>query len=447
MSPGEPGNAGNPFQSLLGDLLNVLGSAGAPDQWTLTSSFAVNVATGGEPEANVEPVLRIQLEQLSRVAELNVMEATGLPVAPDGRRLTCVAVGRSDWTLRALDSWRPILSAMAGPSMGTAGGPGPATDASSVADLDTTDLSGLLGQWANVIGPMFFGLQVGSVVGHLAQRALGQYPLALPWTPSDELLVVPGNIAAFASDWSLPEEEALLWVCARELASNAVLTRPAVRSRILEQVTDLANSSAAAQGDLADRLGGMFGSAGLEGGPGADLESIQNMFGDPEDLLGDLLTPEARQTSDELTSLAVVVDAYADHIADVVGRKLVSSSGPLAEAWYRRRIERGKGEEAAGALFGLDLDRSQVDRGRAFVAGVLDRSGHDGLARLWSSARTLPTPSEVDAPGLWLERISLPDLDDEAGAKAADGPGGAVEDEGRDEADGNGSAGSKPPPV
>ena len=59
--------------------------------------------------------------------------------------------------------------------------------------MDSADLSGLLGQWANVIGPMFFGLQVGSVVGHLAQRALGQYPLALPWAPSDELLVVPGQ--------------------------------------------------------------------------------------------------------------------------------------------------------------------------------------------------------------------------------------------------------------
>ncbi len=263
MPPGDPGNAGNPFQSLLGDLLNVLGSAGAPEQWTLTSSFAVNVATGGEPEPNVEPVLRIQLEQLARVAELNVMEVTGLPVAPDGRRLTCVAVGRSDWTLRALDSWRPILTAMAGPSIRTPTGT-PTTDPASVDDLDGDDLSGLLGQWANVIGPMFFGLQVGSVVGHLAQRALGQYPLALPWAPSDELLVAPGNIAAFARDWSLPEEEALLWVCARELASNAVLTRPAVRSRILDQVTDLATSSAAAQVDLADRLGGMFGQGGPE---------------------------------------------------------------------------------------------------------------------------------------------------------------------------------------
>jgi uncharacterized protein (DUF2342 family) len=108
--------------------------------------------------------------------------------------------------------------------------------------------------------------------------------------------------------------------------------------------------------------------------------------------------------------LAVVIDAYADHVASVVGTKLVGSHTQLAEAWYRRRIERGKGEEAAGALFGLDLDQAEVDRGRAFISGVLERAGDDGLSRLWSSARSLPTPSEVDAPGLWLERINLPEI-------------------------------------
>ena len=80
---------------------------------SLTSG--VNVATGGSPEANVEPLQRIQVEQLSRVAELNVAEATGMPVTPDGRRLTCVPVGRGGWTVRALESWRPVLAEMATP--------------------------------------------------------------------------------------------------------------------------------------------------------------------------------------------------------------------------------------------------------------------------------------------------------------------------------------------
>src|ERR1700676_882173 len=112
MAPPGPGDPGDPFQSLLGDLMNMLGANG-PNQWEMTRSFALNVATGGSAEPNVEPIQRIRLEQLARVAELNVGEATGMPVSPDGRRLTCVPVGRGDWTARALDSWRAVLTSMA----------------------------------------------------------------------------------------------------------------------------------------------------------------------------------------------------------------------------------------------------------------------------------------------------------------------------------------------
>ena len=40
--------------------------------------------------------------------------------------------------------------------------------------------------------------------------------------------------------------------------------------------------------------------------------------------------------------------------------------------------------------------------------GRLERAGDDGLNRLWRSAAELPTPAEIDAPGLWLARIDLP---------------------------------------
>jgi putative hydrolase len=287
------------------------------------------------------------------------------------------------------------MTPTAAPMPPTPGSDDPGVDP-ALSDDPLGGLGSLLGQWAGTIGPMFFGLQVGSVVGHLSHRALGQYPLALPWAPSDELVLVTTNISEFADDWSLPEEEALLWVCARELASNSVLTRPGVRARLVELLTTYAQSAAAAQQDLAGKLGGLAGPEGMAGMGGMDLES--------------------RRSSDQLTAVAVVVDGYADHIADVVGQRLVGSHAQLAEAWYRRRTERGKGEEAAGALFGLDLDQTQVDRGRSFVSGVIERAGEEGLERLWVSGRNLPTPAEVDAPGLWLERISLPELDGPTGS-------------------------------
>ncbi len=178
-----------------------------------------------------------------------------------------------------------------------------------------------------------------------------------------------------------------------------------------ELLVELASSTASAQQDIAGRLGSLGDPSA--GGPGMDLESLQGMFGDPEALLGELLTPESRRSSERLTALSVVIDAYADHIADLVGQKLVGSHRQLAEAFYRRRIERGKGEEAAGALFGLDLDRPEVDRGRSFVSGVVERAGEEALSRLWSAAAaTSPRPRRWTRPGLWLERISLPELDE-----------------------------------
>jgi putative hydrolase len=402
-----PGD-GSPFQFLLGDLMNMLGGANT-DQWELTRAFGLNVATGGEAEPNVEPLQRIRLEELARVAELHVTETTGMPISSDGRRVTCIPVSRGDWTARALDAWRPVLSAMTAPPPGAeAMGAPPSPEQLFGGDASGEGLGEgfgeLMNKWAAAIGPMFVGLQLGSVVGHLSQRALGQYVLALPWPPADELLIVTANVTSFAQDWSLPEEEALLWVCARELASHTVLSRPPVRGRLDELLKEVAESATAAQGCLSDQLQSL-------GEGGMDMESLQSLFGDPDALLGGLLTPEAKHSSDQLTSLAVVIDAYADHVAETVGTALVSSHSQLSEAWYRRRIERGKGEEAAGSLFGLDLEQAQVDRGRAFVSGVIERAGEDGLARLWSSARNLPTPAEVDAPGLWLERIDLPEID------------------------------------
>ena len=45
-------------------------------------------------------------------------------------------------------------------------------------------------------------------------------------------------------------------------------------------------------------------------------------------------------------------------------------------------------------------------RGKQFVQGVVDRAGENGLAPLFTSASAIPTPNEIEAPGLWLARVS-----------------------------------------
>ena len=102
-----------------------------------------------------------------------------------------------------------------------------------------------------------------------------------------------------------------------------------------------------------------------------------------------------------------MVVGVVDHVLDVVGGNLISDYAMLTEALRRRRVEAAEADRFVERLFGLELTQSTYDRGSAFVDGVVERAGEDGVRRLWSDAASLPTPSEVDAPGLWLARLDL----------------------------------------
>jgi putative hydrolase len=392
----------DPMQSWVNDLLKMLGGAGGGGAWLeIARSMAYSVATDGEPEANPDPLERMRLEELARVAELHVSQVTGLTTAAGGRAAAFTAVGRGVWAQRAVAAYQPWVEQLAASleAGAPAGGDAVLPDLPDFPDLGGGGVEELMGRIAGAAGPLIVGSQFGSAIGHLARRALGQYALPLSW-PDGDLLVVPQNVTAFIDDWSLPQDNADLWVCVHELTSHAVLTLPHVRAAIARQLDSLVSETAGMQRSLLDRLAGQAG----------DPESLQHLMEDPESLLADLMVPDRHNTSDRLTALTTAVGGYVDHVTAQVVTALTGSTGTVSEAWYRYRVAEDAPEQAAGALLGLDVGREQVDRGAAFVAGVCERAGDDGLARLWESEHTLPTPAEVDAPGLWLERISLPEL-------------------------------------
>jgi putative hydrolase len=395
-----PDDRDDPMSGLLGDLLKVIGGAsrgGAAPWLDAARALAVGVATDGAAEANADPLERIRLEELARVVELHVEDATGL--ATGGRTYAFVPVGRGAWANRALDGWRPLLEHMS--SLAAQATP---VMPDGLGDDDAPDgLQALLGQFATTMGPIMLGMQFGSAIGHLARQALGQYPLIVPWPRSTELLIVPENVAAFAGDWSLAEDATMLWVCAHELTVQLVLDRPGVTERLSELLDASVTEAMAAHEDIAERLGG------------AGPDALQQLMSDPEALLADLLTPGSRATSERLSAVVAALSGYVDHATTRIAEKITGAAGPLSEAWYRYRIADSRGRQAAAALFGFDVGRAEVDRGRAFVHGVLERAGEDGLSRLLVGGRNLPTPAEVEAPGLWLERIDLPAEDGPAG--------------------------------
>jgi putative hydrolase len=395
---------GIPF---LGDLAKLLKAQGSI-QWEAARQLAYSNATDGQTEPNVDPSVRFHLQELGRVAELHVQQATGLDTTVGGRALEVVGVNRTAFVSYTLDAYRPLFETLAGslgqaPAIGNAPGTGFGLDVTS-SELDDADPGlAMLSQLLGMVAPTMLGMAIGSMVGRLARRSFGQYDLPIPRPASTELLVLPATIQSFADDWSLPGDEVLLWVCLHQIVSHAVLGVPHVRSQLERLLRDHAGGFRPDPSALTDRLGH------LDPSDGDALAELQAVFGDPEVLLGAVRSPEQELLRPRLDALVAVIVGFVDHSVDHMALQLIGRSGRIAEAVRRRRLEAGTEDAFLERLLGLSLTRQQVERGVSFVDGVIERGGAEAVARLWSAERALPTPAEVDAPGLWLARLEVDD--------------------------------------
>jgi putative hydrolase len=374
---------------MFGDLARMFNKQG-PVNWDVGRQTAMWLASDGQPEPNVDPLERIRLEELVRVADLQVSQHTGLNTSIAGGVLSVLPVIRGDWALHSLEAYRPFLERLA-TSLSSAT---PATDDGPDPTVQ------LLGDLGKLLGPVLLGMQSGFMLGHLARRALGQYDLPLPRPPADQLLVVPANIDAFAEQWSLAPDDLRLWVCLQEVTHHAVLGRPHVRARLEALINEYVSRFEVDPSALEASLGDI---------DPTDMSGLQAVLGNPETLLGAVRSQGQQETLGRIETLTAVIEGYVDHIMDTIGRGLIGSYGQITEALRRRRVESGDGDRFAARLLGLELGRGQYERGATFIRGVVDRAGDEALGRLWHSERELPTPAELDAPGLWLARIDLPD--------------------------------------
>ena len=392
MSDPDSPEESNPFKGMpiFGDL-GKLFSQQASSTWETARQIAVVVATEGEPEPNVDPADRIALGELARVAELQVANTTGLSTTRDGRAASIVAVTRSRWATATLEAYQNLLEPL-----------GSASSQAEEEEMSFDPAQAMFGQIMRMVGPVILSMTAGSMVGNLAGRSLGQYDLPIPRDGS-ELMVVPANIDALADGWSLDSDDLRLWVCLNELTHHAVLSIPHVGQRLdgllAEYVRSFETDPAALENRLSD----------LDLTDPDSLSSLQSILGDPEVLLGAVQSPAQRVLLPQITALVTVIAGYVDWAMDSIGRGLIGAYQQLSEALRRRRVAAGAADRFIERLFGLELTQDEYDRGAAFATGVVERAGTEGLARLWHSERELPTPAEVDAPGLWLARIDLPE--------------------------------------
>lgn len=402
MAEGDP--ADNPFGGIpmFADLARALSGQG-PLNWDAAKQFAQLAATDGTAESNVDPSVRFALADLARIAEPHVLDVTGHDIA--GYEVTTTTPGA--WSQQALDAYRPLFTELA-----VSLGKRPTADPDE--DGESDPMMAMMAGLSQMMAPSMLGMAIGSMIGRLGRRAFGQYDLPIPRPAGRTVALVPASIDAFADDWSLPRDSMRLWVLVHELTTHAVFSVAHIREGLSDLVRAHVGAFEPDPAAVADKLGS------LDMDTEDPMAALQRTLGDPEILLGAVRSPAQAALQPQLDAAMAAIIGFVDHAVDTVTTRLIGGDAQrISEAVRRRRIETSPDDVFVERLLGLHLTRQQVERGRTFVAGVDGRGGQAAVNQLLDMPGSLPTPAEIDAPGLWMARLGIdapfPDDPDDPG--------------------------------
>ena len=237
--------------------------------------------------------------------------------------------------------------------------------------------------------------QLGLLLGFLGRRVLGQYDLALLAAESapGRLLFVEENVRQTAAVLRVPVDAFRTWVALHE-ATHAFefeahpWLRPWLAGRLERQLELFGSASASLPREAARSLGRAL--RGL--GRGHWMERM--------------LGPEERRLFRETQAAMSLLEGYADHVMEAVGRDLVPGVGTISSRFHARRARRSPVERAVFRLTGLDLKMEQYAAGRRFVAALEAAGGPALLGRLWDGPESLPGDGEIEEPARWLRRVA-----------------------------------------
>jgi uncharacterized protein (DUF2342 family) len=80
--------------------------------------------------------------------------------------------------------------------------------------------------------------------------------------------------------------------------------------------------------------------------------------------------------------------------------------GELRRRLDERRARRGGLGELLGRLLGMEAKLRQYEQGKAFCDAVV-AADPAALTVMWNSPESLPELSEIEQPGLWLDRMEI----------------------------------------
>ena len=344
-----------------------------PIDWTLAQRVAARV--GGTDEfakSYLAHSLEADFAELTEQAEQLVGESTGLHSTSGKARAKVVS--RPDWVAVNLASFKRQLA--------------PLTERMS------KQMSGVLAPPARAVA----GAEIGTLLGWMSQRVLGQYDLLVSEDNPDEgdtVYYVGSNVLAIEKRHAFPPREFRLWLALHEVTHRAQFTGvPWMREHYLNLVKVTMGSMEPDPKRFVEAVKRAVSEVRAGHNPIADGGIVALLAGN-----------EQRAAMDEIAGMMSLLEGHGDVTMNRAGRGHVPSADRFARVLSQRRGEVKGVAKIVRTLLGVEAKMRQYEEGEKFIAHVENVRGERFIDHAWAGSKSLPTLAEIRNPDGWIDRV------------------------------------------
>ena len=349
-----------------------------PVNWDLAAKVAVRVA-GRDPfeqsyhYASLEP----DFAELTSEAEELVAQETGLRslAGPARARVT----NREGWVRANISSFQRLLK--------------PLTE--RLADrLPNTAAP------VTTVARTLSGVELGTMLGWMSTRVLGQYDLLLveEERPEDQDIVyyVGPNVIALEKRFAFPPREFRLWLALHEVTHRAQFTGvPWLRPYFIGLVEQtLAN---------------------VDPDPKRFLEALKRAVDEIRQgrnpladggIVALLAGQEQLAILHKIQGMMSLLEGHGDVTMDRAAADRIPSAERFSRVLHERRQHQRGAARLLQQVIGLEAKLKQYEQGESFIRAVEAEGGRELLDVVWTSADALPTLDEIREPLNWVTRMT-----------------------------------------
>ncbi|PMB91107.1 hydrolase [Varibaculum cambriense] len=276
-----------------------------------------------------------------------------------------------------------------------------------------------------IIGPMdpdsllknlaagLFAVQIGQAMGQIAQVAFGSTDIGIPLAKEKIMGLVPVNIANFAQDLEITEEEIGQYLAVREAAHarlfhsvpwlrhklSRLIARYAQEIRIDPEAIDRSVR------DLQDRLQEQFGEQeGLVGLPLGNFDPANLGLGLPVDIFASEETATQRQAMEDLQTVLALIEGWVDEVSTRACMPNLAHVIQLRELLRRRRATTSPIEKVLKPLIGMELRPKYSRQAASLWSLLLNEQGMQQRDQVWSHPDMIPTLQDLTDPENFVAR-------------------------------------------